>query len=218
MVEFERFYHVYTKSISSFRIFRRETDFRRITRSMLYYQYGPLPMSFADFMRLNQTKEMGFENFLNKLSAERMWLKRVQVVAYCIMSTHLHLIVRELQPGSLSPYMADLLNSYTRYFNSRYDRKGPLWQGRFGRRSIAGYEDFLQTTAYVHLNPVTEFMVEKPDQWPHSSYPASEPLSMGRGFLEYVQMDPKDYTRFVIAQIKERRARATAKKFAKHTS
>ena len=66
--------------------------------------------------------------------------------------------------------MRRLLNSYTRYFNEKIKRKGPLWEGRFKKVLVNSDEQLLHLTRYVHLNPVSAGIVEKPEDWPCSSY------------------------------------------------
>ena len=66
--------------------------------------------------------------------------------------------------------MNNILNSYTRYFNIRHKRKGPLWVGRFKRVVVSTDEQLLHLTRYVHLNPVTSYLADNPESWEHGSY------------------------------------------------
>ncbi len=86
------------------------------------------------------------------------------------MPTHLHLILKQLKENGISIFMGNLLNSYSRYFNIRYKRKGPLWEGRFKSILIENGEYLLHLTRYIHLNPTTANLVRKPEDWELSSY------------------------------------------------
>ena len=66
--------------------------------------------------------------------------------------------------------MRKLLNSYTHYFNVKHKRKGPLWVGEFQNTHIETDEQLLHFTRYVHLNPVTAYLVDRPEDWKASSY------------------------------------------------
>ena len=95
--------------------------------------------------------------------------------------------------------MKNLLNSYTRYFNTKTKRKGPLWQGRFKSVLIKTDEQLLHLTRYIHLNPTSEDLVERPEDWPYSSYNeylrnSEEPLC---SFSKYLDIEPKTYREFV---------------------
>ena len=86
------------------------------------------------------------------------------------MPTHIHLIVEQLVDGGISLFMGNILNSYARYFNIKYKRLGPLWVGRFKEALVETDEQMLHLSRYVHLNPTTANLIEKPEAWEFSSY------------------------------------------------
>ncbi|HCW93159.1 MAG TPA: hypothetical protein DHM44_05715, partial [Flexistipes sinusarabici] len=45
--------------------------------------------------------------------------------------THIHFLIVQKKDKGISAYMKNILDSYTRYFNNKHSRKGPLWQGGF---------------------------------------------------------------------------------------
>jgi putative transposase len=128
--------------------------------------------------------------------------KLVELIAFCLMPTHLHFIVKQLKQNGISTFMSTILNSYTRYFNTKYKRKGPLWEGRFKNAVVQTDEQLLHLTRYIHLNPVTAYLVDKPEEWPASSYKEymlmvddSEKICTYDGLL---QIEPDTYRKFVI--------------------
>lgn len=66
--------------------------------------------------------------------------------------------------------MSQLANSYTRYFNAKYKRVGPLLQGVFKAVDISSDEQFIHVSRYIHLNPLVSGIVSKPDDYRWSSY------------------------------------------------
>ncbi|MFO7951189.1 MAG: transposase [Bacillota bacterium] len=91
------------------------------------------------------------------------------LLSYCLMSNHVHLqmeIVEE-NPGKI---MKHLNMCYAIYFNRKYDFVGHLFQGRYHAELIETDAQNLQTSKYVHLNPVRANMVEKPLEYQWSSY------------------------------------------------
>jgi putative transposase len=94
----------------------------------------------------------------------------VEVVAYCIMQTHFHLILKQVTEDGIAKFMGRILNGYSRYFNSLHSRVGPLWTGRFKNVLIRNDEHLLHLTRYIHLNPVSAGLVTKPEDWDYSSY------------------------------------------------
>lgn len=96
--------------------------------------------------------------------------KIIQIIAHCLMPTHIHLILRQLKDNGISVFINNILNSYTRYFNIKHKRKGPLWEYRFKNVLVETDEQLLHLTRYLHLNPTTACLVEKPEEWEFSSY------------------------------------------------
>jgi putative transposase len=132
----------------------------------------------------------------------------VQIIAYCLMPTHIHLIIKEVEENGLSGYMNTALKSYTRYFNCKYKRKGPLWEGRFKNVRVESDEQLIHLTRYVHLNPVSAGLIGKPQSWEYSSY--KQYLSHKGEFtnlLNYTDLlEIKGYKRFVEDQIDYQRS------------
>ncbi len=180
----EIFYHVFTKSIAGYKIFVRRQDYRRMQKVICYYRYE---------------REKKFSK-VEELNNEKRGEKLVKVVSYCIMPTHLHFILGEEKDGGISKFMANILNSYTKYFNLRYKRKGPLWESRFKYVLIETDEQLLHLTRYIHLNPTTAGLVPKPENWEFSSY--REFLNYKSSFnicefADLIDMDLFEYKKFV---------------------
>ena len=95
----------------------------------------------------------------------------IQVHSYVLMSNHYHLIV-ETPEANLSKAMHDINGSYTTYINKKRERSGHLFQGRY--KSIVVDKDsyLVELSRYIHLNPVRAGIVEKPEDYPYSSYRA----------------------------------------------
>ena len=115
-------YHVTTKSIAKYVVFNDETEYERMKQLIQYYQIANFPVRYSFFNAWQKDKK-------EKLISEkynRNEEKLVRIIAYCIMPTHVHLILQQIQEKGISIYMNRVLNSYTRYFNTKHHRKGPL--------------------------------------------------------------------------------------------
>ncbi len=154
-------YHVFTRSIAGFEVFRYESDFVRMLALMRYYQYVT-SIKFSDFI-----KSEGLEKVLHL--SNNYSQRRISILAYCLMPNHFHLIVKQEMPEGITHFMTDVLISFSCYFNKKIRRKGPLWEGRFKSVSIDSDSQLLHLTRYIHLNPVTAYMVTRPDEWRYSS-------------------------------------------------
>ncbi|NPV60805.1 MAG: addiction module toxin RelE [Actinobacteria bacterium] len=89
--------------------------------------------------------------------------------AYCLMGNHYHLLV-ETPDANLSAGMHYLNGVYAMRYNRAHERVGHLFQGCYGATLVDREEYFLQAACYIVLNPVRAGIVERPSQYPWSSY------------------------------------------------
>lgn len=161
-------YHVFNKSIAGFRILNHDCDYQRLIKLIKYFSLQQHPVKFSKFYEKTHGKENKFDEEVNNLANQFGY--QVQVIAFCLMPTHLHLAVKQITTNGISDFLRKTLNSYSHYFNIKYKRKGPLWTGPFKNVEIENDEQLLHVTRYIHLNPVTDNLVKKPEQWAYSSY------------------------------------------------
>ena len=76
----------------------------------------------------------------------------VTIVAYCLLSNHFHLILKQEVDNGISQYMKRLTGGYTWYFNNKHKRSGALMQGSYKAVHIDSNEYLLYVSAYVNLN------------------------------------------------------------------
>ncbi|KKQ74564.1 MAG: hypothetical protein US94_C0002G0024 [Berkelbacteria bacterium GW2011_GWB1_38_5] len=160
-------YHVFTRSIADFKIFNDALEYDRILQLIRYYQVKN-KSKFSDFIDSSIVHQIGFDAALETVSKNNNPL--VQIIAYCLMPTHIHLILKQLTDKGISIYMSNILNGYTRYFNIKHQRKGPLWESEFKNVLVKDDEQLLHLTRYLHLNPTTADLIKKPEDWVFSSY------------------------------------------------
>lgn len=209
-----RTYHVFSRSIAGFRIFSCDAEFSRLVEAMRFFQREVVALRFFKFLKLRRRGKVYSEEMIRWSKQEPL----VKIYAYCIMPTHIHLVLKQLKNDGISIFMANILNSYTRYFNTKLGRKGPLWESRFKNVLVETDEQLLHLTRYLHINPTAAGLVEKPEDWPASSYgeylgetPASERICE---FDDVLDVDPISYRQFVEDQIFYQRDLALIKKLA----
>jgi len=122
----------------------------------------------------------------------------VDLLAYCLMPNHYHLLLR-LNVDDLGGAMQPMLLSYTKSLNNRYRRTGSLFQGRFKAVLVEREAHWKYLTAYIHRNPVEGGLARSPEAWPYSSY--REYLGLRQGTLVQPQRvwegTPHEYRQFV---------------------
>jgi len=149
-------YHLFNRSIAGYRILEHRDDAERFFETILYYNDDGHKTRFS----LTESGERLIPS----------GAPIVKIIAYCIMPTHFHLVLEPLLPDAVSHMLNLVLKSFSRYFNVRHNRRGPLWEGRFKLLRVDTTEELLHLTRYVHLNPVTSYLCEKPEDWALSSY------------------------------------------------
>jgi len=154
-------YHVCNKSISSYNIFRKDEYSQRFMNIFAYYN-SARSHSYSMYLRKNTLFTYG--------DLIRLAKPNFRALAYCIMPDHYHLLFSTQNSSEVSKFIGTLENSFTRFYNVRNCRKGPLWQSEFRCRRIANDEQLLHVTRYIHLNPVTAGLVSDPRYWSFSSY------------------------------------------------
>jgi putative transposase len=88
---------------------------------------------------------------------------------YCLMGNHYHLLIETIE-GNLSKGMRHLNGVYSQKYNSRHQRVGHVFQGRYHGILVEKENYLLELTRYIVLNPVRAKMVQHVQDWPWSSY------------------------------------------------
>ena len=202
-----RYYHVLSRSIAGYKIFRAKRDYVRMIELLKFYQILDPPFRYSHLERL-EDRDAIFERL------RKQGKRLVDIIAYCLMPTHIHLILKQRLANGISTFMSNALNSYTCYFNRRFKRKGPLWAGRFKNVEIESNEQLLHLTRYIHLNPVSAYLVDRPEDWEFSSYNEFVEMMNKDRICEYRQIldiKGKKYRKFVMSQKRYQRELAKIK-------
>jgi len=80
--------------------------------------------------------------------------KLVEVLAFCFMPNHIHLLLRQLKDDGISKFMSKVGTGYGGYFNRKYNRKGYVFQNRFSAVHIKDDNQLKIVFVYIHTNPI----------------------------------------------------------------
>ncbi|MEK9135085.1 MAG: transposase [Patescibacteria group bacterium] len=81
--------------------------------------------------------------------------KLVEVLTFCFMPNHIHLLVRQIEGGGMTKFLSKVGTGFAGYFNRKYNRKGYVFQNRFKAVHIKDDEQLKTVFAYIHANPVS---------------------------------------------------------------
>lgn len=153
----DHFYHIYNRGTEKRLIFTNKRDYERFKETLYYYQFsGPKPrFSMKDRLKSNK-----FEN--NP--------KIVEIICYCLMPNHFHLLIKQLRENGIKELLRNVQDSYTKFFNTKYQRVGALLQGQFKANLVESEEQLIHLSRYIHLNPYVSDIVDDLEFYPYSSY------------------------------------------------
>ena len=160
-------YHVINRGIASMPIFVDDHHYQHALETALYYQYKNRPSRYSYFSRLPQQAK---KDALSKLGKECF----VELICYCLMPNHFHFLLKQTIDNGISDFMMKFCDSYTRYFNTKNNRIGPILQGRFKSVRIEIEQQLLHVSRYIHLNPYSSGIVKTVadlKNYPYSSLP-----------------------------------------------
>lgn len=204
-------YHVFNKSVGNEIIFPSLRHLSQITNSIDFYRYQQV-------MKYSKFKQMPIRQRDSYLSGVIEHDPLVEIYAFAFMPNHLHLLVKQLQDDGIKIFTSNVQNSFAKYFNTKHERGGSLFQTPFKSRWIGTSEDFIHVSRYIHLNPVTAYIIEIDGlkNYPFTSYPYYAEGKSG-GFvnteflLSIFDGSRKRYTEFVNDRVDYQRELAKIK-------
>lgn len=128
------FYHVYNRGANKAPVFVDDTDKKKFVSLLERY--------------LDESRELVDSNGASYPKFD------VEVVAYCVMDNHFHLLLyQEVDADALRGLMKSVATAYTMYFNRKYKHQGAVFQGVFRASRITNESYLLHITRYIHMNP-----------------------------------------------------------------
>ena len=149
------YYHIYNRGVEKRDVFVDDQD-KGVFLSYLRDYLSPkeidkLTVVLTNPAALPQEKEgaakiMRLNNFTNE----------IDLLAYCLMPNHFHLLIKQNIPRAIEIFMRSLCSRYVQYFNRKYERIGGLFQGPYRAVLVKSEEQLLWLTRYIHRNPIVK--------------------------------------------------------------
>lgn len=140
------YYHIYNRGIDKRIIFKSKNDYERFI--MLLYICNSTEQSF----RLDNLTNQQHKRFEEILVLDKN-KPLVSIGAWCLMTNHFHLLIRQEVDGGITKFMRKLGVGYSMFFNIKYQRKGALFGGLFKSKLIGVDDNYMRHMfAYIHLN------------------------------------------------------------------
>lgn len=183
------FYHLYNRGLEKKDIFTQTRDYSQFIKTFFYYQIQNPKPKFSIYRRtsifpVDSTKKI------------------VDIICYCLMPNHFHLLIKQLKDGGITEFMRRFILSYIKYRNIKYKHQGPLLNGSFKAVLMETDEQLLHVSRYIHLNPLVSKLVKDLNFYPWSSYKTyigleENPALAKEEILSFFK-SPKEYEKFVL--------------------
>ena len=162
-------YHIFNRGIEKHPVFTSKKEYERAVLTLDYYRFKNPSLRLSKTLILNLENREKFYTELRNLSD-----KLVEIVVYCLMPNHFHFVLKQRLDNGISRFVSNFANSYTRYFNTRHDKRtGALFQGIFKAVHIEDDDQLVHVARYIHINPAVSYVIEKDnlEKYEWSSYP-----------------------------------------------
>lgn len=138
-------YHIYNRGVEKRKIFLDDQDYKVFLNYIKEYLSPPID---------SQTLQGQTLQFRNARDLFSKYFGEIELLAFCLMPNHFHLVVRQKDMNSIKNFTKSLFTRYSMYFNKKYKRVGTLFQGRYKATNAINEDYLLDLTKYIHLNPV----------------------------------------------------------------
>lgn len=149
------FYHIFNRGVAKQPIFLDQSDYNRALLALAYYRFANPRVKLARF------KELSYE--LKQEIIAELSIKNdlaIKIIGFSFMPNHFHFLLYQTSENGISKFLSNFTNSYTRYFNTKHERVGPIFQGVFKAVRIESNEQLLHVSRYIHLNPVVSYVIK----------------------------------------------------------
>lgn len=149
-------YHIVIRSIDDNLLFKNIDDYYRGIFSI--YEFNttkPVTIQLRRKLRVALKKKLVRGPSSNQADDLDLRDNMVEILAFCFMPNHIHLLMRQVKDGGVVKFMSKLGTGYGGYFNKKYNRKGHVFQNRFRAIHIKTDEQLKIVWAYIHANSIS---------------------------------------------------------------
>ncbi len=149
----DSYYHIYNRGVEKRTIFLDEQDYNVFLSYLGQYLTPKNEESLKERLSNPETTYKEREIILRLLRLKN-YSEEISLLAYCLMPNHFHFFIRQKNNNSINNFIQSLATRYTMYFNRKYKRVGPLYQGVYKAVLISTDEQFLHLSRYIHKQAI----------------------------------------------------------------
>ena len=145
-------YHVLNRGVDKRVIFLEQEDYFRFVHNLFEFNDVEPAENAGYFFNSKNSKDVANPYIIKPKRKKRKLL--VEILAFCLMPNHYHMMLRPKLDNSLPLFMKKLNTGYANYFNQKNKRAGALFEGRYKAIEINQESHFIHLPYYIHLNPL----------------------------------------------------------------
>jgi len=144
-------YHIYNRGVEKRDIFMNDMDYLQFIHYLFYLNDSKNLKNLSRRTSLPMSEVQPHSLEIRDKHTRKLL---VEILAFTLMPNHYHIVLSQKTDGGIVKFMQKLGTGYTMFFNEKYDRVGPLFQGRFKAALVKKDGHFLYLPHYIHLNPL----------------------------------------------------------------
>ena len=118
----------------------------------------------------------------------------IQIIAYCVMNNHTHILIKCEKINELSKYMKMVNVKFSRYYNKKHNRVGYVFRDRFKSQGIYSEKHMYNCIRYIYENPVKAGICKKPEEYPYSNYSINKKIDIYNNEDNWAFIDTEEDT------------------------
>ncbi len=166
----DSYYHLYNRGVEKRKIFLDRQDYLVFLSYLKTYLLPKDVLGFQSSLANPKIPWSEKDGILKQLRLNN-FSDSLRLNVYCLMPNHFHLLVHQTEATIIDKFMNSLWTRYVMYFNRKYQRVGPLFQGLYKAVLVSSDEQLLWLTRYIHRNPLPLLQGSALQSYRYSSYP-----------------------------------------------
>lgn len=165
----EIYYHVYNRGVEKRTIFQDEQDHGVC---LAYLKEYLCPKDEKELNKRLSDVKLSYKDKNKTRKSLRLnnYSDQITLLAYCLMPNHFHFFIKQNENGNIDQFMRSFCTRYAMYFNHKYKRVGPLFQGRYQAIHVTGDAQFLELSRYIHQQALAvqgpSLQIKHPSSYP----------------------------------------------------
>lgn len=124
------YYHIYNRGVEKRKIFIDEQDYRVFLSYLKIYLLPKIDSTNEIVSNKNGVDE-DQDKTISEIYKLNNFFNKIDLISYVLMPNHFHLELKQKNRKEIEFFMRSLITKYSKYFNKKYERVGPLFQSRY---------------------------------------------------------------------------------------